>query len=122
MPMLGETLKDARSRKKAKLGQVATEIRQPLDRLEALEADNYDALPDDVYTKGAIRNYALYLDLNPDEMYSLYRDRRPAAVAVRFGERTDVATRTRFTPLAYATVSLVLVILVVVALFAFGII
>jgi len=41
---------------------------------------------------------------------------------VRFGERTDVATRTRFTPLAYATVSLVLVILVVVALFAFGII
>lgn len=116
MPTLGETLRDARTRKKARLNQVATETRIPVERLEALEADRLDALPDDVYTKGAIRNYALWLDLSPDDMYSLYRSARPAAVATR--PLSQVTTTTRLTPLTYASVSLVIIVLLVVVLFA----
>jgi cytoskeletal protein RodZ len=116
VPTLGETLRGARTRKKARLSQAAAETRIDLARLEALESDNLDALPDDVYTKGAIRNYALWLDLNPDEVYELYRDSRPAAVATR--PLSQVTTTTRLTPLTYATISLVMVLLVVVVLFA----
>jgi len=58
VPTLGETLRQARVAKKAKLGQVEAETRIERARLEALESDDLASLPDDVYTKGAIRNYA----------------------------------------------------------------
>jgi cytoskeletal protein RodZ len=115
VPTLGETLREARGRKKVNLAQVEAETRIERARLEALEADRLDALPDDVYTKGAIRNYALYLGLNPDQTLSLYREARPAAVATR--PLSQVTTTTRLTPLTYATVSLLVVILIVAALF-----
>jgi len=111
---LGETLREARTRKKAKLTQVEVETKIPRDRLEALESNNLDVLPDDVYTKGAIRNYALWLNLDPNEMLALYRDARPAQVATR--PLSQVTTTTRLTPLTYATVSVLVVILVVAAL------
>ena len=118
MPTLGETLREARTQKKARLAQVEAETRIPKDKLEALEGDDLAALPDDVYTKGAIRNYALYLDLNPDELWTLYRTARPAAVTKGIFERDLPATRQRLTPVAYATIAAIIVILIIVALFA----
>ena len=115
MPTLGETFRDARTRKRARLTQVENDTRITRAQLEALESDNYDALPDDVYTRGAIRNYALYLDLDPDQMLGLYRTARPAQVVARPLSR--VTTTTRLTPLTYVTVSLLVVILIVAALF-----
>jgi len=116
VPTLGETLRDARGKKKAKLSQVEADTRIARDKLEALEADRLDALPDDVYTRGAIRNYALYLGLDADQTLALYRAARPAQVVVR--PLSQVGTVTRLTPLSYAMISALLVILVVVALFA----
>jgi cytoskeletal protein RodZ len=116
VPTLGETLRDARKAKNAKLTQVAAETRIDRERLEALEADRLDALPDDVYTKGAIRNYALYLGLDPNQALAQYREARPAAVATR--PLSQVSTTTRLTPLTYATVSLLLLVIAFVALFA----
>jgi cytoskeleton protein RodZ len=120
VPTLGETLREARAAKKAKLTQVESETRIDRARLQALEADSLDDLPDDVYTRGAIRNYALYLGLDPDRALTLYREARPAAVVTR--PLSQVSTRTTLTPLTYATVSLVVVILLMVALFALHII
>ena len=116
MPTLGETLREARNAKKAKLTQVETETRIERARLEALEADRLGDLPDDVYTKGAIRNYALYLGLDPNHVLDLYREARPAAVATR--PLSQVSMRTTFTPLTYAAVSLLGLIVLMVALFA----
>ena len=116
MPTLGETLREARQQKKAKLGQVETETRIARAKLEALESDNLEALPDDVYTRGAIRNYALYLGLDANETLALYRSARPAAVAARPLSR--VTTVTRVTPFAYAVISALIAVLVVGALFA----
>jgi cytoskeleton protein RodZ len=115
VPTLGETLRQARVAKKAKLGQVEADTRIERARLEALESDDLAVLPDDVYTKGAIRNYALYLGLDPDKTLALYREARPAAVATR--PLSQVATTTRLTPLTYVTASLLLAILIVVGLF-----
>ncbi len=117
MPTLGETLREARNAKKTKLTQVEAETRIDRARLEALEADRLDELPDDVYTKGAIRNYALYLGVDPNQALALYREARPAAVATR--PLSQVSTRTAFTPLTYAAASLVVLVVLTVALFAF---
>ncbi len=114
MPTLGEMLREARTRKKAKLAQAATDMKIDRARLEALEADQYDAFPDDVYMRGAIRNYALYLDLNPDEALAVYRNARPAAVAVR--PLSQVTTTTRLAPVTYATVAVLVLIILIVAL------
>ncbi|HVA90119.1 MAG TPA: helix-turn-helix domain-containing protein [Chloroflexota bacterium] len=115
MPTLGETLRDARATKKAKLGQVEAETRIARATLEALETDRLEVLPDDVYTRGAIRNYALYLDLDADQTLALYRSARPAQIVAR--PLSQVTTVTRLTPLTYAMISALVGILVVVALF-----
>jgi cytoskeletal protein RodZ len=49
----------------------ATRVRRRY--LEALEADDYAALPPPVYTRGFVRTYAEYLGLNPKAMADLYR-------------------------------------------------
>lgn len=115
VPTLGQTLRDARDKKKTKLTQVAQETRIGREKLEALESDNLDALPDDVYTRGAIRNYALYLGLDADQTLALYRQARPAQVVAR--PLSQVTTVTRLTPLTYAMLSALIAILVVAALF-----
>jgi cytoskeletal protein RodZ len=120
VPTLGETFREARTAKRTKLSEVEVQTRISRVRLEALEKDDLDALPDDVYTKGAIRNYSLYLGLDPDKSLSLYREARPAAVATR--PLSQVTTSTRLTPLTYVLASLVLVILLTVALFALHVI
>jgi cytoskeleton protein RodZ len=120
VPTLGQTLREARTAKKAKLSQVVIETRIDRVRLEALESDDFDALPDDVYTKGAIRNYALWLELDPDQTLTLYREARPAAVATR--PLSQVSTTTRLTPLTYVAVTLLLIIILTIALFALHVI
>ncbi|MDB5059334.1 MAG: transcriptional regulator, family [Chloroflexi bacterium] len=117
---MGQTLREARVAKKAKLSQVVTETRIDIVRLEALESDDFESLPDDVYTKGAIRNYALWLDLDPDQTLTLYREARPAAVATR--PLSQVSTTTRLTPLTYVALTLLLIIILTIALFALHVI
>jgi cytoskeleton protein RodZ len=116
VPTLGETLREARHQKKAKLSQVEAETRIDRAKLDALESDNLTALPDDVYTRGAIRNYALYLGLDADQTEALYRAARPAAVASR--PLSSVTTVTHITPFAYAVLAALISILVVGVLFA----
>lgn len=64
---LGQWLREAREAKGLSLAQVeeATRIRQKY--LAALESGRREELPGDVPTRGFLRNYALYLGLNPDE-------------------------------------------------------
>ena len=113
-PTLGETLRAARERKRLKLPEVAQKTRIPLERLEALEKDRYADLPDDVYLRGAIRNYAIFLGLDPDEMVAIYRAARPQAEK---RAPLSVAPTTRTVALVPATIGvLVIVVLILVAL------
>lgn len=67
MATLGEMLRDAREAKGISLieAERQTKIRQKY--ISAIEDDNLTSLPSPVYARGFLRNYAAYLDIDPDE-------------------------------------------------------
>ena len=72
MAQLGEMLKAAREKQGLSLEQVEKALRIRLHLLEALEGNNFKAFPSPVITRGLIRNYARFLDLDPIEALTLY--------------------------------------------------
>ena len=90
-PSLPERLYAARERKGVDLYRAERDTKIRARYLGALERGDYKELPGAVYTKGFLRNYALYLGLDPDEVLDQWRrergdgadaapvDRRPAA-------------------------------------------
>ncbi|MDQ3555055.1 MAG: DUF4115 domain-containing protein [Chloroflexota bacterium] len=86
-PALGEMLRVARERKGVDLYRVERDTKIRARHLDALESSDYAALPSAVYTKGFLRNYAVYLGLDPDETLARWRSetvtmRRTEAVTV----------------------------------------
>jgi hypothetical protein len=75
-PSLSERLSAARERKGVDLYRAERETKIRARYLGALERGDYVDLPGDVYTKGFLRNYALYLGLDPDEALSQWRRER----------------------------------------------
>ena len=72
-PGLSERLYAARERKGVDLYRAERDTKIRARYLEALERGDYKALPGAVYTKGFLRNYALYLGLEPDEVIRDWR-------------------------------------------------
>lgn len=68
---LGQRLRQAREAKHISLetAEEVTRIRRKY--LEALEADDYSALPGTVFLRGFVRNYAQFLGLDPEAMLAL---------------------------------------------------
>ncbi len=73
MATVGDLLRETREAKGLSLDQVenATHIRQRL--LQALEENDFSALPAPVFVKGFLRNYAQLLGLNPDDVLQMYK-------------------------------------------------
>jgi cytoskeletal protein RodZ len=71
---VGETLQLARERKGVDLYRAERDTKIRLKYLSALEDGDYDELPAPVYVKGFLRNYAIYLGLEPDEILERWRD------------------------------------------------
>ena len=76
MSKLGEILRAQREKKAITLEQAAADTRIREKFLKALENGDYVSLPGAVYTKGFLRNYAEYLDLDTDELIPLYQHER----------------------------------------------
>jgi cytoskeletal protein RodZ len=72
-PQVGEILQTARERKGIDLVRAERETKIRARHLVALERGDLDDLPAPVYAKGFLRNYSLYLGLDPDEMISRWR-------------------------------------------------
>jgi len=92
MSELGDRLRASRESQGISLAQAAAETRILQRYLVALEEGDYKYLPGDVYARGFIRNYALYLKIPVEELIQLYRYERgrtepivirPAVVAPR---------------------------------------
>ena len=79
MPSLGEQLRAQRERKGITLEQAAADTRIREKFLTALEGGDYPALPGAVYTRGFLRNYAEYLDLETAELVALFQQERSGA-------------------------------------------
>ncbi len=75
-PSLPERLYEARERKGVDLYRAERDTKIRARYLGALERGDYKDLPGAVYTKGFLRNYALYLGLDPDEVLGQWRRER----------------------------------------------
>lgn len=70
---IGPTLRDARNRRKLDLPEVEDAIKIRVRYLQAIENEEWDALPGGAYTRGFIRTYASYLGLDGDRLADDYR-------------------------------------------------
>lgn len=118
-PGLPERLLAARERKGVDLYRAERDTKIRARYLAALERGDYRELPGAVYTKGFLRNYALYLGLDPDDVLLQWRRERgttkdtPTVIAV---PRPIAAPRQSLT----FSPSLVVFALLTIAVIAFG--
>ncbi|HZD59614.1 MAG TPA: RodZ domain-containing protein [Anaerolineae bacterium] len=70
---IGEVLAEARRElgKSIKEVELGTKIRSRY--IEALERDDFESLPGDIYAKGFIKTYAIYLGLDPRPLIQQYK-------------------------------------------------
>jgi len=73
MDELGTILRETRAARGQTLADVAHVTRIRVRYLEALEEGRYDALPTPVHVWGFMRNYALYLKLDPEPLIARYK-------------------------------------------------
>ena len=69
---IGERLRTARQALGLSLEEVETATRIRLSYLDALEREEFTALPNPAYVKGFLRNYAAYLGIPADELLQAY--------------------------------------------------
>jgi cytoskeletal protein RodZ len=70
---LGAVLRTAREAKFIDLARVERDTKIRIRYLAALERGDYRDLPEPIYTRGFLRNYGLYLGLDPEYLVDLYR-------------------------------------------------
>jgi len=78
-PTVGETLYVARDRKGVDLQRAERDTKIRARHLAALEDDDFAALPGTVYVRGFLRNYAIYLGLDPDEIVAKWQGEQSTA-------------------------------------------
>ena len=107
MARLGEILRTEREKKGITLDQAAADTRIREKFLKALEDDDHRSLPGTVYTKGFLRNYAEYLDLNGEELVVLFHQERgmPVEPTRRYNTLKPIGRRSLvFTPAVFVPV------------------
>lgn len=70
---IGQRLKDARIRRRLSLDEVSGALHVRRDYLQALEQDDWERLPGEVYGQGFLRSYGRYLGLDGDKLVQLRR-------------------------------------------------
>src|ERR687893_1678267 len=75
MPEIGETLREARMRRRIDMAEVETATKIRAKYLRALENEEWDLLPGPTFVKTFLRTYAEYLELDPRLLVEEYRQR-----------------------------------------------
>ena len=75
MPEIGETLREARMRRRIDMTEVETATKIRGKYLRALENEEWDLLPGPTFVKTFLRTYAEYLELDPRLLVEEYRQR-----------------------------------------------
>ena len=70
----GEQLRHTREQKNLSVTDVASQLNLEARIIEAIEANDFDALPNAVFTRGYIRGYARLLELDSDPLVAEYPD------------------------------------------------
>src|SRR3989344_5097352 len=69
---LGQIFKRYREAERIKIEQVEKETKISKRMILAMESDDYEILPDDLYVKNLIKTYAQYLELDYNKLLPLY--------------------------------------------------
>lgn len=103
--VLGKTLLEKREAKGIPISRAARDLLIAKEQLEALEAGDWESLPEPPYVRGFIKNYGQYLGLDTDHLLALYRrqydaSKHPSAVIRRQKPKRFLITPTRMVTLA----------------------
>ena len=82
MDELGQILRQARENKGLSIEEAYEETRINVQYLEALENGEYSVLPTATHTRGFLRNYARFLDLDPGPLIERYSQSQTYRVQV----------------------------------------
>jgi len=74
---IGSLLTKARKRKKISLDKAARETKIKKEFLEALEKENFEILPGNIYARAFLNTYAQYLEIKAEKLLDLYTQQRP---------------------------------------------
>ncbi|MDQ4108001.1 MAG: helix-turn-helix domain-containing protein [Actinomycetota bacterium] len=98
---VGSALRRAREVRELSLDEAARDTRLRVDQLDALEREEFDVLPGEVYVRASLRTYASYLGLDANKVARAYastaEDVEPMPPPGKLGpvERMIAATRIR---------------------------
>jgi cytoskeletal protein RodZ len=70
---LGEKLRSVRTEKNLNFDDISRDTNIAVRYLEALENEDFSGFPGEAYVTGFLRNYGAYLELNVQELLSMYR-------------------------------------------------
>lgn len=76
---MGEILKRTRESRNLTVEQVNRETKISVNVIRWLEQDDLDSFSSETYLKGFLKNYARYLELDPDQMWSMLSRQRGRA-------------------------------------------
>lgn len=93
---VGASLRQAREAADLSLGDVADRLKLSLRQLEAIECDDFEALPGAAFVRGFVRNYARFLELDDAPLMAMLDTRFPSSLSSEpdLGTATDAATDT----------------------------
>jgi transcriptional regulator with XRE-family HTH domain len=77
MQTIGERLEEARKRKGISIREAAEATKIRSDYLHKLESNSFDLNLPEIYIRGFLHNYALYLKLNPEKLLADYKTLAP---------------------------------------------
>jgi cytoskeletal protein RodZ len=73
------------------VGEVSRATRIPASALERIEADHFDDLPGEVFTRGFLKAYATAIGLSPDDVLARYTAARRVVSVAPLPAATPVA-------------------------------
>lgn len=77
---VGARLKATREAQGLGLGEVADRLKLSLRQLEAIESDHFSALPGATFVRGFVRNYARFLEIDPEPLMHDLEAQFPSSV------------------------------------------
>lgn len=78
MAGFGDAFRNARANRGSTLSEVERVLRIPRKYLRAIEDEDFTVLPEGIYSRGIVRNYAQYLNLDPEDAIAYFEDLRGA--------------------------------------------
>jgi|GEM_PF-1672270 len=120
---IGEIFKQVRAEKKITISQVEAETKVRKKFLEAIEEENFSALPNVVAAKGFMRLYANFLGIDPEKIINKFVDRQDESRNIkkedeRKPDLLDSSRKPRRIPVKFAAV--IISFLIVIVLFYSG--